>query len=151
VPRLHGPPLNAVGPGHRPVAVDPLGDPTAFNAVHRVVNFLRNLLPGLPSGIDPLLRRLGKVRILRDEWSRDQGIHPDTQAVGSRATGWFMLHRRLAHDYETLPARSEAMIHLAMTDLMVRRVTGEATISGATRHHRIKSASRDKILGENGL
>ncbi|MFF5967138.1 IS5/IS1182 family transposase, partial [Streptomyces collinus] len=29
----------------------------------------------------------------------------------------------------TLPARSEAMIQLAMTDLMARRLTDEATIS----------------------
>ena len=28
-----------------------------------------------------------------------------------------------ARDYETLPARSAAMIHLAMTDLMARRLT----------------------------
>ncbi|MCC5480960.1 hypothetical protein LMU33_38860 [Streptomyces sp. JA03] len=40
-----------------------------------------------------------------------------------------MFHRRLARDYETLPARSEAMIHLAMTDLMARRLTAEATTS----------------------
>lgn len=40
-----------------------------------------------------------------------------------------MLHRRLARDYEALPARSEAMIQLAMTDLMARRLTGETTIS----------------------
>ncbi len=40
-----------------------------------------------------------------------------------------MLHRRLARDYEALPERSEAMIHLAMTDLMARRPTGEATTS----------------------
>lgn len=46
-----------------------------------------------------------------------------------RTYGWLMLHRRLARDYETLPARSEAMIHLAMTDLMACRLTGEATIS----------------------
>lgn len=39
-----------------------------------------------------------------------------------------MLHRRLARDYETLPARSEAMIHLAMTDLMTRRLTGWTTV-----------------------
>ncbi|MGW9175602.1 IS5 family transposase [Streptomyces decoyicus] len=43
--------------------------------------------------------------------------------------GWLMLHRRLARDYETHPHRSEAMIHLAMTDLMARRLTGENTIS----------------------
>jgi transposase len=46
-----------------------------------------------------------------------------------RTYGWLMLHRRLARDYETLPARSEAMIRLAMTDLMARRLTGENTIS----------------------
>ncbi|CAL9425276.1 IS5 family transposase [Streptomyces sp. enrichment culture] len=46
-----------------------------------------------------------------------------------RTYGWLMLHRRLARDYETLPARSEAMIHIAMTDLMARRLTGENTIS----------------------
>jgi hypothetical protein len=40
-----------------------------------------------------------------------------------------MLHRRLARDCETLPAPSEAVIHIAMTDLMARRLTGEATIS----------------------
>jgi transposase len=46
-----------------------------------------------------------------------------------RTLGWLMFHRRLARDYETLPARSEAMIHLAMTDLMARRLTGESTVS----------------------
>lgn len=40
-----------------------------------------------------------------------------------------MLHRRLARDYETLPTRSEAVIHIAMTDLMARRLTSENTIS----------------------
>ncbi|MCQ4205607.1 IS5 family transposase [Streptomyces longispororuber] len=44
-----------------------------------------------------------------------------------RSIGWLMHHRRLARDYETHPHRSEAMIHLAMIDLMARRLTGEAT------------------------
>ncbi|MFC8373365.1 transposase, partial [Streptomyces sp. NPDC057239] len=54
-----------------------------------------------------------------------------------RTYGWLMLHRRLARDYETLPTRSEAMIHLAMTDLMARRLTGESTISwrDPAKHH----------------
>lgn len=30
---------------------------------------------------------------------------------------------------ETLPTRSEVVIHLVMTDLMARRLTGESTIS----------------------
>ncbi|MFE7795945.1 IS5 family transposase [Streptomyces sp. NPDC057460] len=46
-----------------------------------------------------------------------------------RTYGWLMFHRRLARDYEALPARSEAVIHLAMTDLMGRRLTGETTVS----------------------
>ncbi|MFF3617504.1 IS5 family transposase [Streptomyces sp. NPDC002580] len=46
-----------------------------------------------------------------------------------RTYGWLMLHRRLARDYETLPTRSEAVIHIAMTDLMARRLTSENTIS----------------------
>ncbi|MEV0324775.1 IS5 family transposase [Streptomyces sp. NPDC050658] len=44
-----------------------------------------------------------------------------------RSIGWLMHHRRLARDYETHPHRSEAMVHLAMIDLMARRLTGEAT------------------------
>jgi hypothetical protein len=40
-----------------------------------------------------------------------------------------MLHRRLARDDETLPTRSEAIIHIAMTDPMTRRLTRENTIS----------------------
>ncbi len=31
-----------------------------------------------------------------------------------RTFGWWMLHRRLARDYETLPERSATMIHWAM-------------------------------------
>lgn len=46
-----------------------------------------------------------------------------------RTYGRLMLHRRLAHDYETLPTRSEALVNLAMTDLMARRLTGENTVS----------------------
>ncbi len=44
-----------------------------------------------------------------------------------RTFGWWMLHRRLARDYERLPERSRAMIHWAMIDNMSRRLTGEST------------------------
>ncbi|GAA3112726.1 hypothetical protein GCM10010449_38700 [Streptomyces rectiviolaceus] len=44
-----------------------------------------------------------------------------------RSIGWLVHHRRLARDCETHPHRSEAMIHLAMIDLMSRSLTGEAT------------------------
>ncbi|MEV7109155.1 transposase, partial [Streptomyces atroolivaceus] len=46
-----------------------------------------------------------------------------------RTYGWLMLHRRLARDYETPPTRSEAVIHIAMPDLMARRLTSENAIS----------------------
>ncbi|GAX53987.1 transposase [Streptomyces olivochromogenes] len=38
-----------------------------------------------------------------------------------------MHHRRLARDYETRPHRSEAVIKLAMIDLISRRLTSELT------------------------
>lgn len=60
-----------------------------------------------------------------------------------RTYGWLMLHSRLARDYETLPARSEAVIHLAMTDVMTRRLTGEATVSWRDPAPQIKQ----QILG----
>ena len=47
--------------------------------------------------------------------------------VVERTIGWLMLHRRLASDYETLPASSEAVIHLAMIDNVSRRITDEST------------------------
>ncbi|MGW6263423.1 transposase, partial [Streptomyces sp. NPDC055085] len=60
-----------------------------------------------------------------------------------RTYGWLMLNRRLARDYETHPHRSEAMIHIAMTGLMARRLTSENTISwrDPTPH------TRQQILG----
>lgn len=47
--------------------------------------------------------------------------------VVERTFGWLMHHRRLARDYETHPHRSEAMIKVAMVDLMSRRLTREST------------------------
>ncbi|GAA2637370.1 hypothetical protein GCM10010411_91090 [Actinomadura fulvescens] len=47
--------------------------------------------------------------------------------VIERTFGWLMQHRRLARDYEALPARSEAMIHLASIDLLSRRLTSQST------------------------
>jgi transposase len=40
-----------------------------------------------------------------------------------------MNHRRPARDYEAHPHRSEAMIHLAMINLMARRLTAESTLT----------------------
>jgi hypothetical protein len=38
-----------------------------------------------------------------------------------------MMHRRLARDYETPPASSEAMIHVASIDNLTKRITDETT------------------------
>lgn len=43
------------------------------------------------------------------------------------STEEIMHHRRLARDYETHPHRSEAMIKVAMVDLISRRLTREST------------------------
>ncbi|MER7585216.1 transposase [Kitasatospora sp. NPDC097691] len=57
-----------------------------------------------------------------------QGIcRPTRRWIVERTFGWLMNHRRLARDYEALPARSEAMVHVAMISLMTRRLTGEST------------------------
>ena len=42
--------------------------------------------------------------------------------IVERTFGWFGHYRRLSKDYEVLPASSEAMIYIAMTRLMIRRL-----------------------------
>jgi len=42
--------------------------------------------------------------------------------IVERTFSWFGRYRRLSKDYETLTDSSEAVIHLAMTHLMVRRL-----------------------------
>lgn len=43
--------------------------------------------------------------------------------TAERTFGWLNQYRRLSKDYERLPQSSEAMIYLAMSRLMVRRLT----------------------------
>lgn len=47
--------------------------------------------------------------------------------VVERSRGWLMLCRRLARDHETLPASSEAMIHIASIDNLTKRIADETT------------------------
>lgn len=42
--------------------------------------------------------------------------------IVERTFGWFSKYRRLSKDYEVLPESSEAMIHIAMINLMVHRI-----------------------------
>jgi transposase len=64
--------------------------------------------------------------VSRDPGQKGFAPLPNRWAV-ERTFGWWMLHRRLARDYETLPERSRTMIHWAMIDNMSRRLTGETT------------------------
>ncbi|MCX4974996.1 IS5 family transposase [Streptomyces sp. NBC_00620] len=47
--------------------------------------------------------------------------------VAEQTFGTLMLHRRLARDYEALPASAVSMIYWSMTDVMARRITGTTT------------------------
>ncbi|MFJ3210496.1 IS5 family transposase [Streptomyces flaveolus] len=66
--------------------------------------------------------------VRRDPTTSRFTVLPRRWAV-ERTLGWLMNHRRLARDYEAHPHRSEAMIHLAMINLMTRRLTAESTPS----------------------
>jgi hypothetical protein len=52
--------------------------------------------------------------------------------VVERSFAWLGRSRRLARDYEFLPATSEAVIYLAASHLLVRRLAGH----GPARQHR---------------
>ena len=43
--------------------------------------------------------------------------------VAERTFGWFNRFRRLSKDYEANPRNSESLIYIAMTHLMLRRLT----------------------------
>lgn len=61
---------------------------------------------------------------------RPRGKGPATRLAPRRVvdpTGWVVRCRRLARDFERLTAHAEAMVHIAMTGLMLRRLTGQET------------------------
>lgn len=64
----------------------------------------------------------------RDPTAKGFKVIPRRRVV-ERTFGWLMHHRRLARDYETHPHRSEAMIRLAMIDVISRRLTRESTLN----------------------
>ncbi len=72
-----------------------------------------------------------KAGITADVVAKEPGqkgfiVYPRRWVV-ERTLGWIMMHRRLARDYETVPASSEAMIYLASIDNLTRRITNETT------------------------
>ncbi|MFD7897196.1 transposase [Streptomyces sp. NPDC059743] len=105
--------------------------------------------PGRPGHQGERLRQRRRHAHRRHQPSRDQGMDrhrlphqghrpqcPPRQRrrscstrsqswVVERTFGWLMHRRRLARDYETHPHRSEVIIHVAMIDLISRRLTRE--------------------------
>jgi putative transposase len=59
--------------------------------------------------------------VLRGEEQTGFAVLPRRWVV-ERTFGWFNLNRRLSKDYEGLTDNSEAMIYIAMTRLMLRRL-----------------------------
>jgi len=70
------------------------------------------------------LRRRRKVRL--EIARRPKGVKGFQRLpwrwIVERTFGWLGRYRRLSTDYEYLPQTSEAMIHVAMIHLMVRRL-----------------------------
>lgn len=58
-----------------------------------------------------------------------KGFQPTARWTVERTFGWFMQHRRLARDYETLPERAVTQIHWSMIDLMSKHLTGQTAPS----------------------
>ncbi len=64
--------------------------------------------------------------VQRDPGTKGFKVIPRRWVV-ERTLGRLMHRRRLARDYERHPHRSEAIIHIAMIDLIRRRLTREST------------------------
>ena len=77
-----------------------------------------------------------EVAVRRDGGRRGRWLPPDAQPpavpafavvprrwVVERTFGWLGRFRRLSKDYEFLPATSEAVIYLAMIQILTRRLT----------------------------
>jgi putative transposase len=71
-------------------------------------------------------RKLRLEIVKRSDPVRGFVVQPKRWIV-ERTFGWLTRSRRLSKDYEYLTATSEAMIHVAMINLMVRRLARKQT------------------------
>jgi putative transposase len=76
------------------------GSPVVWCAANGIRMDISNKLPGSST-----------FKVVRQRW------------VVERTFAWLNKHRRLSKDYEVLPRTEEAMVHQAMTSLMLRRLS----------------------------
>ena len=71
-------------------------------------------------------RKLRREIVKRSDTARGFVVQPKRWIV-ERTFGWLTRYRRLSKDYEYLTTTSETMIHVAMINLMVRRLARKRT------------------------
>jgi len=70
-------------------------------------------------------RRRVRLEIVKRQTQQQGFVVLPKRWIGERTFGWLGRNRRLSKDYERLTTTSETMIYLAMTRLMLRRLTAE--------------------------
>jgi transposase len=88
----------------------------------------RRRLSPAPRRVDAAALGIDVHIVRRDPANRGLTVLPRRWTV-ERTPGRLMNHRRPARDYEAESHRSEAMVHLAMINLMTRRLTAKPTPS----------------------
>lgn len=83
-------------------------------------------------------RELDIVR--KDPGQRGFQAQPKRWAI-ERTFSWLTAHRRLARDYQTIPARSETVIRWAMIGIMVRSLTRGSAATRPGPHPLVRTAA----------
>ncbi|MFF7047804.1 IS5 family transposase [Streptomyces griseorubiginosus] len=71
-------------------------------------------------------------------------VQPKRWAI-ERTFSWLTAHRRLARDYETIPARSETVIRWAMIGIMVLRLTRGRPATRSGPQPLVRTAARQAV------
>ncbi|BBB01429.1 hypothetical protein RVR_8845 [Actinacidiphila reveromycinica] len=79
----------------------------------------------MPDGSLPTGRASCSIGAAKHSWPATSAMTVSIRNSAADPTGWIMMHRRLARDYETKPAYSESVIRLAMISHLAKRATGK--------------------------